>query len=176
MWRAVSDPGEFGAWFKVDMAGVVFEAGKPAVGKMTYPGYEGHPFEIVIEAIEPERLFSFRWHPYGIDANYDYSSEPMTLVSFELASADGGTLLTITESGFDGIPLERRAESFRMNSEGWSIQIGNIEAYVRGTAWGPGAAGRRLSGRRRCSRRWGTRRGWGLWRGWRRRASFRSRS
>jgi uncharacterized protein YndB with AHSA1/START domain len=130
VWKAISDSREFGDWFKVDMSGVTFEAGKPARGKMTYPGHEGHPFEIVIDRIEPERLFSFKWHPYGIDPNYDYSDEPMTLIEFELDEVEAGTRLTVTESGFDSIPLARRAEAFRMNSEGWAEQVRNIEAYV----------------------------------------------
>ena len=134
VWKAVSDPAEFGAWFGVDMTGVTFAAGQPAIGKMTYPGYEGHPFEIVIDRIEAPRLFSFRWHPYGIDPNYDYSSEPMTLIVFELEEVAGGTRLTVTESGFDAVPLSRRAEAFRMNREGWAIQLRNIEAYVGGSA------------------------------------------
>jgi uncharacterized protein YndB with AHSA1/START domain len=85
---------------------------------------------MVIDRIEPERLFSFRWHPYGIDPNVDYSGEPMTLIEFRLEEVEGGTKLTITESGFDKIPLARRAEAFRMNSEGWGMQLHNIEAYV----------------------------------------------
>jgi uncharacterized protein YndB with AHSA1/START domain len=112
------------------MTGVRFEAGQPVHAKMTYPGYEGAPFEMVVERVEPERLFSFRWHPYGIDPNTDYSREPMTLIEFVLEEVPEGTRLTITESGFDAIPLSRRAEAFRMNSEGWQMQLHNIEAYV----------------------------------------------
>lgn len=134
VWKAISDPAEFGAWFGVDMTGVTFVPGQPAIGRMTYPGFEGHPFEIIVDRIEAPRLFSFRWHPYGIDPNYDYSSEPMTLIVFELAEVAGGTRLTVTESGFDAIPLSRRAEAFRMNSEGWAIQLRNVEAYVGGSA------------------------------------------
>jgi len=130
VWRAISDAREFGEWFKVDMSGVKFVAGEPVQAKMTYPGYEGMPFEMVIDRIEPERLFSFRWHPYGIDSKVDYSSEPMTLIEFTLEEVEGGTKLTITESGFDNIPLARRAEAFRMNSEGWGMQLQNIEEYV----------------------------------------------
>ena len=130
VWRAISDPDEFGSWFRVDMSGVQFEPGKPVHGKMTYPGHEGTPFEMVVDRIEAPRLFSFRWHPYGIDPNRDYSDEPMTLIEFALEEVADGTKLTVTESGFDAIPLARRAEAFRMNSEGWSEQIRNIEAYV----------------------------------------------
>jgi uncharacterized protein YndB with AHSA1/START domain len=130
VWQAISDAREFGEWFQVDMSGVEFKAGQPVHAKMTYPWHEGKPFEMVIDRIEPERLFSFRWHPYGIDPNVDYSSEPMTLIEFRLEEVEGGTKLTITESGFDNIPLARRAEAFRMNSEGWGMQLHNIEAYV----------------------------------------------
>lgn len=130
VWRAISDAAEFGAWFRVDLRGVTFRAGEPAVGKMTYPGHEGQPFEIFVERIEPERLFSFRWHPYGIDPNYDYSSEPLTLIEFVLEDVEGGTKLTVTESGFDQIPLSRRAEAFRMNTQGWEIQVQNVAEYV----------------------------------------------
>jgi uncharacterized protein YndB with AHSA1/START domain len=112
------------------MSGVEFRAGQPVHAKMTYPGHEGKPFEMVIDRIEPERLFSFRWHPYGIDPNVDYSSEPMNLIEFRLEDVEGGTKLTITESGFDDIPSARRAEAFRMNSAGWGMQLHNIEAYV----------------------------------------------
>src|SRR5262245_31360972 len=97
VWRAISDPKEFGAWFRVDLSGTRFEPGKMAQGKMTYPGYENMPFEMLIDRIEAPRLFSFRWHPYGIDPNYDYSSEPLTLIEFTLEdAADGGTKLTVT--------------------------------------------------------------------------------
>ena len=130
VWRAIADARQFGEWFQVDMSGVEFRAGQPVHAKMTYPGHEGKPFEMVVDRIEPERLFSFRWHPYGIDPSVDYSNEPMTLIEFTLEEVDGGTKLTIAESGFDNIPLARRADAFRMNSEGWGMQLRNIEAYV----------------------------------------------
>jgi len=132
VWNAISDAQEFGEWFKVDMSGQTFRPGQPVHAKMTYPGYEGMPFEMVVAAVEPERLFSFRWHPYDIDPNEDNSDEPMTLVEFELEEVDGGTRLTVTESGFDNIPLARRAEAFRSNSEGWAIQVENVRKYVEG--------------------------------------------
>ncbi len=130
VWLAIADAKQFGEWFQVDLSGVEFRASQPVHAKMTYPGHEGKPFEMVIDRIEPERLFSFRWHPYGIDPNVDYSNEPMTLIEFTLEEVEGGTKLTITESGFDNIPLARRAEAFRMNSQGWGMQLQNIEAYV----------------------------------------------
>jgi uncharacterized protein YndB with AHSA1/START domain len=130
VWDALADAEKFGSWFGVDFTGVKFTAGKQAIGKMTYPGFEGHKFEIEIDRVEPESLFSYRWHPYAIDPNYDYSAEPMTLCSFELEDVPDGTKLTVIESGFDQVPLTRRAEAFRMDSGGWEMQIERIAAYV----------------------------------------------
>jgi uncharacterized protein YndB with AHSA1/START domain len=106
-------------WFRAEMEDA-FVAGSPARGHMTYPGYEHLRLEVHVESVEPERLFSFRWHPYAVDPRQDYSSEPMTLVVFELDEVEGGTRIGVTESGFDRVPLARRAEAFRMNSQGWA--------------------------------------------------------
>jgi uncharacterized protein YndB with AHSA1/START domain len=87
-------------------------------------------WEAVVKAMEPERLFSFTWHPYAVDPKMDYSKEPQTLVEFRLEKTAEGTRLTVTESGFDMIPAGRRAEAFRMNEGGWAQQMKNIEGYV----------------------------------------------
>ncbi len=133
VWRAVSDAGEFGAWFGVDFKGKTFVAGKPIQGRITYPGFEHLTMEVLIERIVPEQLLSWRWHPAAIDPKVDYSNEPTTLVVFELKDADGGTLLTVVESGLDKIPLARRAEVFRLNSSGWDEQMENIKKHVAQT-------------------------------------------
>jgi uncharacterized protein YndB with AHSA1/START domain len=133
VWRALSDAEEFGAWFRVDFAGAFFAPGATIRGRLTVPGYEHLTMEIVIDRVEPERLFSYRWHPYAVDPTQDYSSEPMTLVVFELRHVPEGTELTVTESGFDRLPLHRRAEAFRMNERGWAGQMKNIESHVAGT-------------------------------------------
>lgn len=110
--------------------GKSFAAGKRVQGQITYPGYEHLVFEIEIERMEPERLVSWRWYPGAIDAAVDYSKESTTLVEFELEDAEGGTLLTVRESGFDKLPPERRLEAFRLNNSGWDEQLGNIERNV----------------------------------------------
>ena len=129
VWRALADAESFGQWFGVKLEGS-FAAGARLRGKITHPGYEHVVMEITIESMEPERLFSWRWHPHAIDPNADYSAEPTTLVTFELADAPDGTLLTVVESGFDGIPLARRLEAFRGNDQGWAIQVEAIKKYV----------------------------------------------
>jgi uncharacterized protein YndB with AHSA1/START domain len=85
---------------------------------------------IWIESIEPERFFSFRWHPYAIEEGVDYSSEPTTLVTFTFEDSGKGTRLTIVESGFDAIPESRRAKAFSMNERGWTGQAENIRKFV----------------------------------------------
>jgi uncharacterized protein YndB with AHSA1/START domain len=129
VWRAISDVRQFGTWFRVELDGP-FAAGKTLRGHSTYPGYEGKPVEMQIERVQPEDLFSYRWHPYAVDPKSDYSQEPTTLVEFRLSEAPGGTLLTVIESGFDKLPPHRRAEAFPRNEGGWALQIKNIEAYV----------------------------------------------
>ena len=129
VWRALSDHREFGAWFGVKLE-APFVPGQTAEGQITYPGYEHVRWRAVIQKMEPERLFSFTWHPYAIDPKVDYSHETPTLVEFRLEKSATGTLLTLTESGFDKVPAERRAEAFRMNDGGWTQQMKNIERHV----------------------------------------------
>jgi uncharacterized protein YndB with AHSA1/START domain len=129
VWRALTNAEEFGAWFRVKLEGD-FAPGKKVSGRITYPGYEHLTMELVVERMEPEELFSYRWHPYAVDPQVDYSAEPTTLVEFRLVEVAGGTELSLTESGFDRIPAERRDEAFRMNSQGWAVQLENIERHV----------------------------------------------
>jgi uncharacterized protein YndB with AHSA1/START domain len=129
VWRAITTAEQFGAWFGVKLE-APFAAGATVRGQITYPGYEHLTMEMVIERIEPERLFAYRWHPYAVNPAIDYSPEPMTLVEFTLEETSDGTVLTIVESGFDRIPLARRAEAFRMNEAGWTEQLQRIERYV----------------------------------------------
>jgi uncharacterized protein YndB with AHSA1/START domain len=129
VWRALTDAPEFGNWFRVKLTGQ-FVPGHSVSGPVLHPGYEHLTWTVVVEKMEPERLFSWRWRPHAIDPNKDYSHEPTTLVEFELQDAPGGTLLKLTESGFDGIPIDRRMTAFLGNSEGWAIQMGNIERHV----------------------------------------------
>jgi uncharacterized protein YndB with AHSA1/START domain len=131
VWRALTDAREFGAWFRVKLEND-FAVGKSVVGNITYPGYEHLRFEATVEKMEPERLFSFRWHPAAVDPKVDYSKEPTTLVELRLEEVPEGTRLTVVESGFDSIPAGRRDEAFRMNDGGWAEQVENIRKHVAG--------------------------------------------
>ncbi len=140
VWRALSDSTEFGNWFGMRFnapfapgatmtAVIVPTTVNQEVAKMQKP-YEGISFEIKIEQMQPERLFSFRWHPGAVEPGIDYASEPTTLVVFTLEKAPDGVQLTVSESGFDQIPLARRAKAFSANEGGWTLVIKLIEEYL----------------------------------------------
>lgn len=129
VWRALTNAREFGTWFGVKVEGT-FAPGARVRGAITHKGYEHVTWDITIERIEPERVFSWRWHPAAVELHVDYSTEPTTLVVFELTDVADGTQLTVTESGFDDVPLARRAQAYRMNGEGWTWQMKSIETYV----------------------------------------------
>ncbi len=130
VWRAISDSHEFGAWFQCVFT-EPFRPGATLRGRLTYPGYEHHTLEVTIEAMEPERRFAYRWHPHAVDPAVDFSGEPTTLVEFTLEDAPGGTLLRVVESGFDRLPIERRASALKGNERGWEGQMTAIERYLR---------------------------------------------
>lgn len=143
VWAAITNAQKFGNWFGLAFDGD-FVAGTRITGRIVpttvdaevakvQAPHAGLAFELHIERIEPMSLFSYRWHPFAIDPDADYSNEPMTLVVFALEPVADGTRLTITESGFDAIPLGRRVDAFEANDEGWSAQLGLIEKYLAQT-------------------------------------------
>lgn len=140
VWRAISDARQFGTWFGVAFEGefvpgttvrgkMVPTAVDPDVARAQEP-YAGMPFDCMVERMEPERLFSFRWHPCAVEPGVDYTQEPTTLVELALTAVPDGTLLTVTESGFDKVPPERRVQAFRMNEEGWIAQLELVRKYL----------------------------------------------
>jgi uncharacterized protein YndB with AHSA1/START domain len=140
VWRAISDSKRFGAWFGVEFDGPFAEgewlSGRivptkvdPEIAKLQQPTV-GMKFSLLVERIEPMERLSFRWHPFAIDPEYNYSKEATTRVVFDLREADSGILLTITESGFDQIPIARRARALESNDKGWGHQTKLIEKYL----------------------------------------------
>jgi uncharacterized protein YndB with AHSA1/START domain len=131
VWRALTDVSQFNEWFGVSLT-TPFAPGAEVSGPIGIRSYEHVTMTIWIEKLEAERFFSFRWHPYAVEAEVDYSAEPTTLVTFTLEDAPGGTRLTIVESGFDAIPASRRDAAFRMNEKGWAGQAENIRKFLAG--------------------------------------------
>ena len=128
VWHALTDHREFGEWFKVRLD-QPFVAGAESTGQMTYPGYEHMPWKAKVVAMDEPRLFSFRW-PQADEKDQVREDWAWTLVEFRLEPVGSGTRLTVTESGFDGLPDYRRAEAYRMNEGGWAEQVGNIKAHA----------------------------------------------
>jgi uncharacterized protein YndB with AHSA1/START domain len=133
VWRALSDHEEFGQWFRVRLDGP-FIPGAVSTGRMTYPGYEHYPWLATVEKVEPERLLSFRWHDFDAGSDIPIADQPATLVEFRLEQVEGGTLLTITESGFEALSDPRRIEVLRGNTQGWNMQAENIASHVASSA------------------------------------------
>jgi uncharacterized protein YndB with AHSA1/START domain len=131
VWRALTDVEQFNQWFGVTLTGD-FAPGREITGRPTIRGYEHVAMTLWVETMDLERRFAFRWHPYAIEANVDYSKEPTTLVTFTLEDAQGGTRLTVVESGFDALPDSRRLPAFKANYSGWVGQLKNIQKYLAG--------------------------------------------
>jgi len=129
VWRALTDVAQFNSWFGVSLS-KPFEPGAEVSGKISIKGYDHVTMRVWIEAMDAERFFSFRWHPYAVEPGVDYSAEPTTLVSFALEDAPKGTKLTIIESGFDAIPASRRTKAFGMNEKGWAGQAENLRKFL----------------------------------------------
>ena len=143
VWRALADSKEFAAWFGVELEGP-FVAGKTVSGVIVgtladaevaelQKVYNGKRMDLVVEAIEPERRLALRWHPHANEEGVDYSQEPTTLIEFTIEDAPGGVMVTVTESGFDKIPLARRAKAFEANSGGWEMMVKVLEKYATQT-------------------------------------------
>lgn len=133
VWRAITTPREFGQWFRAALEGEI-TPGARIDAVSTHESCEGVRFHMIIDRVEPERLFSWRWHPGMPRPDVDYSKEPMTTVTFRLEEQEDGTLVTVEESGFEAIPLSRRAEVFRDNEGGWKEQMGSLANYVGSTS------------------------------------------
>ena len=140
VWSAISDSQKFGTWFGARFEGP-FVAGTtvkativptevdPEVAKMQEE-WAGYPFDVIVETVEPMRRLAFRWYPMEFQPGIDLATQPTTLVTFELEEREGGVHLTITESGFDAVPLEKRAQAFEQNEGGWEHQARMIGLFL----------------------------------------------
>lgn len=131
VWQSLTDAPTFGQWFGARLEDQQFRVGQRTRGPITICNYEHVMFDVIVERIEPQSRFVYRWHPYAVESNRDYDAEEPTRVEFTLADLDdGGTLLSVVESGFDRLPPERRLDAFRANSGGWEAQLRNIQRHA----------------------------------------------
>lgn len=128
VWDDITDPKLFAEWFSMDIKGT-FEPGNKITGTVNFKEHEKMIVDAKIDEMVPQKVFSWYWHPFPADPNFDYSKEAMTHISFELKDSPGGTLLTVTESGFDKLSPSRRNETYNANSEGWDMVLKSIEKH-----------------------------------------------
>jgi uncharacterized protein YndB with AHSA1/START domain len=134
VWHLLSNAEAFGRWFGADLAGQTFTTGQVTRGPITIEGFTHIMFEVKVERMQPQEVVAWRWHPYPVDPQVDYSQEEPTLVTWTLQDAPGNaTLVRTVESGFDKVPPHRRMEAFRMNSGGWDSQLQNIRRHAEAT-------------------------------------------
>lgn len=127
VWRVVSEPEHLAAWFS-DEAEVEALPGKE--GLLVWHGHESA--RLVVERVEPPRLFSFRWVRRSDEEPAPGNS---TLVEFSLSPCPAGTRLRVVESGFRALrwPPAEVASYLSENSAGWSRELEELRAYVEGT-------------------------------------------
>jgi uncharacterized protein YndB with AHSA1/START domain len=129
VWKALTDAQEFARWFEVSLDGE-FTQGASLVMVVKHPDYLGLRFPVFIEAIEPETTFAWRWFPGG--SNPERSDRGQTtLVTFTLDEVEGGTRVTVSETGFDRVKLADRARAYEDNLGGWEAQLANLAKHVQ---------------------------------------------
>jgi uncharacterized protein YndB with AHSA1/START domain len=133
VWNALTNIAEFCRWFSCESAAPAFQPGVRADMISVYGG-QRHKFFMEIVEMLPEHTFSWRWHPGSVAPGEDLSAEPMTFVTFTLEEAEGGTHVTVTETGFEHLFASRRSRVMGENTEGWKIQFAAFERYFGETA------------------------------------------
>ena len=129
VFRALTRAEEVSTWFRMIIEGDMI-AGQEVWMTATQPGYEGMRFPVRIREITAPRRVVWEWHPGETCADGDFSREPRTTVTFTLEAIERGTRLTVSETGFDAISLERRAKAYQDNTQGWTEVVVWLKNYV----------------------------------------------
>ena len=125
VWAAVTEPEHISRWFGQTTGFDPLAIG--ARGAFTFEGYGTIP--VLIEELDPLRAVAYRWGNEGghaIDPD-QVDPEHSTVFRFTLTAVDGGTRLTVVESGFD--TLSAPAPSMESNRTGWDEQLDKLVAY-----------------------------------------------
>jgi uncharacterized protein YndB with AHSA1/START domain len=129
VWRAVTEAGQLARWLAAE---VEMEATPDYEGTMTFHyGERSQTYQITVRAVEPERMFSYRWmHPRGATAVEGNS----TLVEFTLTPADGGTWLRVLETGVEemGWPPDQKYRYADEHNDGWTHYFGRLHDHLAG--------------------------------------------
>jgi uncharacterized protein YndB with AHSA1/START domain len=129
VWRALTDAAELLAWFRVRIEGEI-AAGNEVWMTSVLPQHAGQRWPVRIVELTPPRRVVWQWHPGEVDPALDYSREPRTTVTFTLEPSGQGTRLSVAETGFDAIALERRAKAYADNTQGWTEVLVWLQRYV----------------------------------------------
>ena len=132
VWRALTDAAELATWFQVRIEGDI-SPGADVWMTSVNPEHAGMRWPVrIVELTRPRRVV-WQWHPGAIDPAVDYSTETPTTVTFTLEPSGQGTRLTVSETGFELIPLARRAKAYADNVEGWTMVTVWLQQHVEAT-------------------------------------------
>jgi uncharacterized protein YndB with AHSA1/START domain len=129
VWRALTSRAELSEWFQVKIDGELVP-GREIWMTSVHPEHAGQRFRVLVTEMTPPRRLAWRWHPGEVDPAVDYSSEPLTTVTFTLEPSGPGTRLSVAETGFDEISLARRAKVHADNAQGWAEVLVWLQKYV----------------------------------------------
>jgi uncharacterized protein YndB with AHSA1/START domain len=116
VWELISQP----AWWVGDAPGPdkVQVDGSRVVADTKYG-----QFPVLIVQSEPPNYLACRWA--SSFPGEEPKGENSTLVEFKLTSKDGGTLLSLVESGFSHLAVSEQEQSkfYKGNVHGWEMQM-----------------------------------------------------
>jgi uncharacterized protein YndB with AHSA1/START domain len=132
VWELVTQAEHLGRWFGDAGAEVDLRPG----GAMTLRWSEHGSARGLIEAVEPHRLFSFRWAPFQDPGGGEPTDENSTRVEFTLSPESGATRLRVVESGFASLACseEQRRKNLEGNTDGWRMELAELQEYATGVA------------------------------------------
>ena len=127
VWAAITEPEHISRWFgqKAVLDGLV----EGANGVFSFEGYGDFP--VRIEQLDPLRSISYRWGNDNAASTGSIDEDHSTVFRFTLEPVDGGTRLTVVETGFD--TLTDPAASMEGNRGGWNSELDELVAYLEGT-------------------------------------------
>ena len=129
VFKALTNADELSDWFQVRVEGQITAGGEVWMTSV-HPDHAGQRWPVRIVELSAPRRVVWQWHPGQVDPTRDYSREPQTTVTFTLEPSGGGTRVSVSETGFDRIALERRAKVYEDNSQGWSEVLVWLQKYV----------------------------------------------
>lgn len=132
VWFAVTDAEQLDEWYAPGSPWKILEL---KVGKIAefhnspnahHAGTEVTILKAAIEAVDPQRRFTLRWES---DSGYP---EVILVTSFILAEENGGTRVTISESGYENVPADERQAWLDSTGNGYAMSMENLKAMLEG--------------------------------------------